>query len=141
MIVAGTKYGKVRGAKGARAGQTPEGVPSLFIPTITGTRKRLALRDWYWQEIREGGFLHEYLRQEKARTPAMLRQVARMMDGFAQNNRSDLRRLCTIPARLYHRWKAEDEHFFEDDNNLRSLKRDNPDAAVFVGPRSARRKR
>lgn len=95
----------------------------------------MCLRDWYWREIKEGGFLHEYLADEKRRTPQMIRRVARVMDGFQQNNRSDVRRLADIPARLYHRWKAEDKDFFSDDNNLRSLKRDNPDLPVYVGPR------
>lgn len=122
--------------------QTPNTkAPVLFIPTISGARQRLTLRDWYWREIKEGGFLERYLRAEKAKTPAMIRTVARMMSGFEQNNRSDLRRLAAIPARTYHRWKEEDEHFFDDDDNLRSLKRDNPDMAIYVGPKRVKGRR
>jgi hypothetical protein len=107
----------------------------LFVPTITGAAKRVKLADWYWNEIKEGGFLHEYLADEKRRMPGSIRTIARIMDGFQQNNKSDFRRLAAVPARLYHRWKGEDEHFFEDDNNLRALKRDNPDLPVYVGAR------
>jgi hypothetical protein len=107
----------------------------LFIPTLTGAAKRVKLADWYWREIKEGGFLFNYLDSEKRRMPGAIRMIARVMDGFQQNPQSDFRRLAAVPARLYHRWKGEDEHFFEDDSNLRSLKKDNPDLPIYVGPR------
>jgi hypothetical protein len=123
------------------AGSRGEG-PTILVPSLRGARD--CLQRWFWKEIKEGGWLDNYLKREKARTPAAIRRVARMMHGFQQNNKSDFRRLAAIPARLYHRWKAEDEHFFEDDNNLRSLKRDNPELAIYVGgrqmPRGSRQK-
>lgn len=122
-----------------RAGKMP--VPLLFIPTVTGARNRVKMADWYWKEIKEGGFLCEYLASEKRTMPRLVRRVARVMDGFQQNNKSDFRRLAAIPARVYHRWKQEDEHFFDDDNNLRSLKRDNEELAIYVGPKRVRGER
>jgi hypothetical protein len=88
--------------------------------------------EWLWRELREGGRLHEYLAREKSTSGRRLRNVARRMDGFQQNNCSDLRLLAAVPAREYHRWKKEDQHFWEDDANLRSLRRDNTEACIYV---------
>lgn len=85
-----------------------------------------------WRELREGGYLHEYLRREKAMSNHRLRAVARRMNGWRQNTRSDFRLVAAVPAREYHRWKKEDADFWLDDNNLRSFRRDNPDAQVFL---------
>lgn len=143
-IVAASKYTKVSGVRCQVSGaKRPTSniqlrtskAPQLFIPTVTGARARVKLGEWYWKEIKEGGFLCEYLAAEKRKTPRMIRRIAQVMDGFQQNNKSDFQRLAAIPARLYHRWKAEDEHFFDDNDNLRSLKRDNPDLPVYVGPK------
>jgi len=141
MIEAATKYGDVRKASGRpRRTRPATGTrPPIFVPTLRGARD--CLQRWFWSEIKEGGFLDRYLKKEKAKTPQMIRQVARFMAGFQQNNKSDLRRLATIPARLYHRWKEEDEQFFDDNENLRSLKRDNPELPVFVGARQLPRGR
>jgi hypothetical protein len=129
MIQAATKYADVRGRSSAAG-------PSILVPTVTGARDRL--RDWYWREIKEGGLLDTYLRREKARMPGMVRFIGRLNAGFCQNNRSDLRRRFAVPGRLYHRWKLEDPDFWEDDENLRSLKRDNPELAIYIGARRVR---
>jgi len=139
MIVAASKYTEIRGPRAEARGQRTAVQTSrrpkdgLFLPTLSG--KADALREWFWRELKDGGMLHRYFAREKARTPHAIRQVARLMQGFKQNPKSDFQRKATIPAKLYHRWKNEDEHFFDDDANLRSLKRDNPDLPVFVGPR------
>lgn len=85
-----------------------------------------------WRELREGGRLHEYIRREKALSTRRMRAVARQMHGRRQNAKSDLRLLAAIPAREFHRWRAVDKHFWEDDSNLRSLRRDNPDACIYL---------
>ena len=135
MIQNATKYSPVRNAEcGMRNSvQTPRRSPALFLPSPKA--RALNLREWFWRELKDGGFITRYLQREKARTPNAIRTVARLMDGFQQNNKSDFRRLATLPAKLYHRWKNEDEQFFDDDNNLRSLKRDNPDLPIYLGPR------
>lgn len=134
QIQAATKYGDPRkvqtsGPKTLMARRSA----NIFVPTLSGARQ--SLQEWYWRELKEGGFLNEYLKSEKRRTPAMVRRVARMMHGFQQNNKSSVRRIADIPARTYLRWKEEDPHFFEDNNNLRSLKRDNPDMPIYLGDR------
>lgn len=139
MLTTASKYGDVRAeARKLKLELQPKAArktgPGVFVPTMRGARD--CLMAWFWRELKDGGWLHSYLRREKGvKTGRDLRRVARLMHGFRQNNKSDFRRLAAIPARLYHRWKTEDEHFWEDDNNLRSLKRDNPDAAIYVGPR------
>lgn len=138
MILTASKYGNVRAqaqakARGAATVQTSRRGPGLFVPTLSGNKD--CLRDWFWREMKDGGWLHTYLQREKASTPRAVRHIARLMQGFQQNNKSDFQRKATIPAKLYHRWKDEDQHFFDDDSNLRSLKRDNPDVCVYVAPR------
>ena len=88
------------------------------------------LQEWWWRECREGGFLQEYVRREKGRMPGAIRQVARLMANFKQNNKSDFRLVASVPARLYQRLKAEDPDFFSDNQNLKNLRRDNPDVVV-----------
>ena len=92
----------------------------------------IGLEEWFWRELRDGGYLQEYLRREKATSHRRLRTVARQMHGRQQNNKSDWRLLAAVPAREYQRWKKEDPHFWDDNNNLRSFRRSNPDACVFI---------
>ena len=144
MITAATKYTAARRLAAAPKGSSPsprpsppgEGdkgvsvarVPMIFVPSASS--RRVMLMDWWWKEIKEGGFLHTYVQREKAKVPTMLRQVARVMAGFKQNNKSDFRLVASVPARLAHRLKAEDPDFFADNQNLKNLRRDNPDVVV-----------
>jgi len=118
----------VRSSPGPSASSKPA-APAFFMPK----REQMISRpEWFWRELKEGGVLHQYLARERAQTERRYRKVARQMDGWKQNNRSDWRLLAAVPARDFHRWRGEDPHFWEDDKNLKSLRRDNPDAAVFV---------
>lgn len=144
-LVPGSKYGDVRKdaekrqpTKSSQRVQTPgqraPGAPAnLFIPRMG---KEMRFEEWYWRELREGGYLWNYLRQEKLKSRDRLRAVAtqhnRGREGFKQNNKSDFRLLAAVPAREFFRWKREDPNFWEDDANLRSFRRDNPDACVYV---------
>jgi len=132
MIETATKYGSVRAQRVAAGGDAR--TPQVLVPTISGAR--LSLEAWWHRELKEGGYLDNYLKREKGEIPTMIRKVARIMQGFVPNNKCDIRRLAAIPARLFHRWKSEDRHFFSDDANLRSLKRDNPDLPIYVDPRA-----
>jgi hypothetical protein len=126
MILAANKYSSVRAAK--PAAKPPATPPRIFVPTAS--TRRIMMRDWWWREIKDGGFLHEYVRKEKAQMPTQLRRVARLMANFKQNNKSDFRLVASVPARLMHRLKAEDPDFFSDNQNLKNLRRDNPDVVV-----------
>jgi len=139
MIEAVGKYADVRrpGAR-ARRGVAGEGAgrgtrgrvrsPGIFVPTAAS--RRMLLQDWWWRETKEGGGLHEYVRREKGQMPTMIRRVARLMASFEQNTRSDVRLVAAVPARLYQRLKDLDQDFFSDNQNLKSLRRDNPEAVV-----------
>lgn len=132
--------GEGRDNNGARGDTRPpilnvNGKPARPSPGVTilapkaGAMQRWD--EWMWKELRfDGGLLKEYLAMEKRQTEARLRAVAREMDGFEQNNQSDFRLKAAVPMREYLRWKREDPHFWDDDANLRSWKRDNPDAVV-----------
>jgi hypothetical protein len=138
VIVEASKYSDVRraGRQQPRAADTsgrrqgpPPSAPAILVP------KHEALvnwDEWLWRELREGGRLHAYLAREKATSARRLRAVARRMNGFRQNAKSEHRLIAAIPAREFHRWKKEDPHFWEDDANLRSFRRDNPDAQIFL---------
>jgi len=88
--------------------------------------------EWMWRELREGGYLQRYLAREKAMAKVRQRAVGRRMEGWRQNNKSDLELKAAIPAREFFRWKAVDKDFWRDESNLRSLKRDNPELKIYV---------
>jgi len=88
--------------------------------------------EWMWREMREGGYLKQYLARERHTSRKRIRRVAKAMHGFKQNNHSEHQLKAAVPMREFFRWKAEDNDFWRDDSNLRSLKRDNPDMAIFV---------
>jgi hypothetical protein len=136
LLVQGTKYGPA-GQEARRPsqrvqtpGQRAPGAPSqIFIPKMG---KEIPFAEWYWRELREGGALDWYLRAEKGESVRRLRATARRQHGFEQNRKSDWRLLAAIPGREFLRWQKEDPDFWADDKNLRSFKRDNPDACVYV---------
>lgn len=146
MIQRASKYTNVREAatappSGRAQILTPgqrAGAAAVYVPTARGSKDII---EWFWREMKDGGWLRRYLAREKHHTPAAIRQVARLMAGFQQNNKSEFRRVAAIPKKLFHRWKNEDEHFFDDDSNLRSLKRDNPDLPVYLPPAPLPRQR
>ena len=88
-------------------------------------------RAWLDKELKEGGYLNKYLEREKALTPARYRSLARRLAKFKQNNKSDFRVRAHVPARDFFRWRHTDPHFFDDNANLKSLKRNNPDVLVY----------
>jgi len=143
VIHQASKYTDVRAAtsqppvrRTARTSELPRrgSGPSPVAPAVIVPKRGelMNLDAWFWSELREGGYLHEYLRREKATSERRLRSVARRMHGTQQNNKSDWRLLAAVPAREYQRWKKEDPHFWSDNNNLRSFRRSNPDACVYV---------
>lgn len=90
------------------------------------------LPEWAWRELREGGYLHTYLMKEKAQERARARAVARRMDGVKQNPDSDLRLVASVPARDFFRLSKAVPEFFEDDWNLRYLRRKGAEFPIFI---------
>ncbi len=97
--------------------------PLILIPRFRTTFNR---PDWVWNELREGGRLKRYLDVEKSTANQRWRGVGKARAGFQQNNKSELKLKASIPAIDYFRFRRMDKHFFDDDANLRSLRRDNP---------------
>lgn len=133
MIQTATKYASVQQARtGAVRTSGPRSAPAqIFVPRPD--RDPQLLQEWYWKELRSG-FLLNYIARERATSGQRLRAVARQHYGRRPNLKSDFRQLARVPAREFFRWKAVDEHFWDDDNNLRSFRRDNPDALIHVDP-------
>lgn len=92
----------------------------------------MKIRDSLYRELREGTLIKKYLAMEKQTTVKRIRATGRAMEGFKQNNKSEFRLLSCVPAREFFRWKKVDPHFWDDDKNLKSLKRDNPEMQIFV---------
>lgn len=139
MLQRAGKYQNVRGLStatptpsAALAGVSPAGAAFNIIARRAKTMTPDDFLLWWRRELKTGGELNEYMRVEKARTPERYRGVAKKNVQFKQNNKSDIRKLADIPVRDYFRWLREDPDFWKDNKNLRSLKRDNPDACVYL---------
>lgn len=147
MIQTGSKYGSAREQakapgkalvtpgklqallQAAMQGKT-KAAPQVFVPTLGNYD--VQFEEWYWREIKEGGMLSEYLRRERHTSTRRMRAIKRRMMGIKPNAKSDIQLKAAVPAREFFRWRAEDKDFWADDANLKSWKRDNPDAAVFI---------
>lgn len=129
MIKPVGKYSPVRGSGPRPAVHARPATPFILVKRLARMQK---LKDWWHKEIKDGGFLHQYVRQEKYQMPDRFRAIARKFVDWKQPTKTDFQLRAAIPARLYHRLRNEDPHFFEDNANLKSLKRDNPDVFVKV---------
>lgn len=130
MIAQATKYADVRQAtQPAVPAPAPERAPAFIRPQ---PHKFLSLPEWFWTELRDGGLLQRYIASEKRSMERHVRRTAIACRNFSQNNRSEFRRVASIPARLFFRWRGEDPDFWADKKNLKSLKRDNPELAIWT---------
>lgn len=75
---------------------------------------------------------------EKVRYKA--RQLeARKREGTNHRNVDGLGQLTHVfDARTYFRWMEEDEHFWEDDNNVRRFEQDNPECKADAPEKNIR---
>lgn len=106
------------------------GLPHLFMPKLLSQSTNF--QDWFWKELRSGGMLDTYVARERAMSARRMRKVKQRYHNYQPNNKSDVRLKAVVPAREFFRWRATDPDFFADDSNLKSLRRDNADAVVFV---------
>lgn len=104
------------------------------IPNILVKRHqdKLKLQDWFHRELKEGNSMHEYLRVVRAQSDQRFRALAKARHGWQQDNKSGMRLIAQIPLQDYANHKYSDPHFFRDNGNLKSLKRDTPDALVYL---------
>lgn len=125
-ILQASKYQDVTKGRVAAANATP------FQVLVRKHKKQQGLREWFATEMKEGRFLHRYIAKEKALAERRWKAVARKMHGWKQNNKSELKTVAHVPLRDWIRMKREDADFWNDDSNLRSLKRDVPHAAIYI---------
>tara|TARA_Y100000593_G_scaffold29704_2_gene58883 strand:+ start:518 stop:952 length:435 start_codon:yes stop_codon:yes gene_type:complete len=137
MIIQATKYASVsrlasqqagRGQGTSRSGKLRGHVKARSGPAIrVKGPKGVTFEEWWSKEMKEGNILHKYFDRVRHSAPKRWRKVAQRASRRTQNNQSDHRVLAQVPLNDYLRWKQVDEHFWQDDNNLRKLRQDNPD--------------
>jgi hypothetical protein len=104
--------------------------PQILVPKAA---ELIRWDEWMWKELRDGGYLQEYIRREKATSVQRQRACARKMQGVQPKRKeSELELKAAVPAREFFRWREVDPDFWADDGNLRLLKKDNPDLPIFV---------
>lgn len=106
-----------------------ERIPAILIKKH---RAMPSIRQWVHKELKEGGRLQRYYEFKRRQTDAALRAVAIRTKDFRQNNKVDARVLAHVPLMTYLMMRKKDEHFWKDDSNLRSYRRDNADAKVYL---------
>jgi hypothetical protein len=128
MIVAASKYSAVPVVKkqAPRAPQSPR-APQVVVKRPSVAMSSQQWLDWFHSELRSGRSLDQYFQMKKAKIQQEIRECARKNWGRKQNNRSELEWEMEVPSSLYHYWKFQDPHFWEDKANLKSLRRDNDD--------------
>lgn len=97
-----------------------------------GIRTLSDMKAWAEQELKSGGYLAEYFAKEKATGGERNRAVRQQFAGRQRHFKGDAELKAIVPAREFFRWRQQDKHFWEDDSNLRSLKRDNPDMLIHA---------
>jgi hypothetical protein len=100
-------------------------VPQIIVPKLG---KDIPLTQWFWRELREGGFLNRMLARERADTDRRMRRGAEAFRSRQPNPKSDMRLKAVIDPRTFFRWFATDRHFWEDPKNVERFVRDNPAA-------------
>jgi len=124
MIVAASKYTPVPGPKERRSAAAPQVLVKKQRPTQMTNAQWV---DWFNSELRSGRSLDQYFKAKKHAINQSIRKLARKNWGKRQINKSDFEWKFEVPTALYHYWKAQDPHFWDDPANLRSLRRDNDD--------------
>lgn len=99
---------------------------------IRQRRRQQAYLAWLEQEFKAGGLFRRLQDWSKATADKRMRAVARQTYGWKQNPKSDLRVLAHVPLHEWLRWRKQDPDFWKDNANLRSWRRKNEDAKVYL---------
>jgi hypothetical protein len=127
-LIPATSYTDVRAA-------APKAVRT--VPHVAVKKPKPDMK-WLEKELRTGGMFDRYVEAERHKIDGAIRKVAmrwyKYRPSFKDSKCKDLevRVEAAIPARLYHRMIQMDPDFWKDPANLRRLKADNPDMAIFV---------
>lgn len=103
--------------------------PNVFIPAFGAL---MGWKDFATREMRSGGLIDQMLDYERRTSAARFRAVAKARKDYQHNPRSDTRLVASIPVNEFFRARQVDPHFWEDRQNLKNYKRDNPDAFIRI---------
>jgi hypothetical protein len=97
---------------------------NLLIPKVGALVKQSRV---FWEELRRGEWFKRYVKADKHHCQQRWNHTARNLRNFdpRPNHQSDLELKAMVPARDFFRWQQTDPNFWDDDKNLRKLKRDN----------------
>lgn len=116
---------RVRNSKRALA--LRQRFPHVFIPAFSAL---MGWKDWATRELRPGGLIDQTLDFERRTSAARFRAVAKARKDYQHNPKSDTRLVASIPVNEFFRARQVDPKFWEDRQNLKNYKRDNPDAFI-----------
>lgn len=101
--------------------------PHVFVPMFSAL---IGYKDWATRELRSGGMFERFLDYERRTSAARFRSVAKARAQHQHNPKAETRLVASIPAPEYFRARQVDPHFWNDNQNLKNYKRDNPDAFI-----------
>lgn len=101
--------------------------PHVFVPAFSAL---MGWKDFATREMRSGGIIAEMLDYERRTSAARFRAVAKARKDYQHNPKSDTRLVASIPVNEFFRARQVDPKFWEDRQNLKNYKRDNPDAFI-----------
>jgi len=105
--------------------------PNIIIPKFAETQE--AMPDWVERTLRNGCFLHEYLRREKARTTERMRTVAAQNQDYERRRGSEHNLVGVMDMRTWMRWQLSEPGVMEDVKEFKKLVKDNPEMTPWKG--------
>jgi hypothetical protein len=99
-------------------------VAHIFIPKFGGRELDGAS---VARRLRDPEFHKRYVEYEKIENRKQARRIFQKYKNRKQKKSSELWMEAVVPARLFYRWKQVDPHFWEDDNNVKRIIKDNPE--------------
>ncbi len=117
----------VRQRNRSRALALRQRFPHVFIPAFSAL---MGWKEFATREMRSGGLIEQMLDWERRTSAARFRSVAKARKDYQHNPKSDTRLVASIPAPEFFRARQVDPKFWEDRQNLKNYKRDNPDAFI-----------
>lgn len=98
---------------------------NIIIPKFN--EKSESMPDWVERTMRNGCFLHEYLRREKLQTPQRMREMAKVNQDYKRKPGCEHNLVGVMDVRTWMRWQLSEPGIMEDVKEYRKLARDNPE--------------
>jgi|TARA_R100001082_G_scaffold111115_2_gene93457 hypothetical protein len=96
----------------------------IFIPKFGGRGRDGAS---VARTLRDPELHKKYVAFEKIQNRRQSQKIFQKYKNRKQLKKSELWMEMVVPARLFYRWQQEDPHFWEDDNNVKRIIKDNPE--------------